>query len=150
MLQRQLQQDRSGCGLACVAMLAGIGYAQARTLARALDIGPKPYRHRVGAGVRSAPDGYFTDARQLRRMLRVLGLAAGAERTVSDWRECDGDGIVAINHDPSNDRWHWDVHLRDAGSACVLDPNARVRSERRTDFGRMRPVRFIPVSGARR
>jgi hypothetical protein len=146
MIQRQLQQDRSGCGLACVAMLAGIGYAQARGLAQALGVGPKPYRYRVGAGSRTARDGYLTDARQLRRMLKLLGLRSEAEREVSDWDECDGDGIVAINYDAANDSWHWVVHLRDRNGACVLDPNARVRSERRTDFGRMRPVRFIPVS----
>ncbi|MGH8082242.1 MAG: hypothetical protein ACREP7_16830, partial [Lysobacter sp.] len=74
MIQRQLQQDRSGCGLACVAMLSGIGYAQARTLARALGIGPRPHRDRSGAGARGNGTGYFTDARQLRQMLRVLGV----------------------------------------------------------------------------
>ncbi|MGO1070010.1 hypothetical protein [Lysobacter sp. CA199] len=149
MIRRQLQQDRSGCGLACVAMLAGIGYAQARNLARALGIGPKPYRYRVGAGLRNAREGYLTNARQLQRMLRLLGPRTGDERAVTGWDECDGDGIVAINHDPIDDRWHWVVFLRQNTGAWVLDPNPRVRSDRRTDFGRMRPARFIPVTGAR-
>lgn len=146
MIHRQLQQDRSGCGLACVAMLAGIGYAQARTLALALGVGSRAYRYRAGAGSHPVREGYLTDARQLRRMLKLLGLRTEAEREVSGWRECDGTGIVGINHDAVNDTWHWVVHLRDATGAYVLDPNARVRSERRSDFGRMRPVRFIPVS----
>lgn len=150
MIQRQLQQDRSGCGLACVAMLAGIGYAQARTLARGLGIGPKPYRYRTGAGLHTAREGYLTDASQLRRMLKLLGVASGAQREVSGWDECDGDGIAAINYDPVNRSWHWVVRLHDDTGACVLDPNARVRRERRTDFGRMKPVRFIPVRIASR
>lgn len=150
MIRRQLQQDRSGCGLACVAMLAGIGYAQARTLARALGIGPRPYRYRAGAGLRCAREGYLTDAAQLRRMLKLLGVATGPEREVAGWDECEGDGIAAINFDPIDGRWHWVVRLCDAGGDAVLDPNARVRSERRRDFGRMRPMRFIPVHAARR
>ncbi|MGH8080396.1 MAG: hypothetical protein ACREP7_07465, partial [Lysobacter sp.] len=81
-----------------------------------------------------------------------FGRRAGGdgEREVSSWDQCDGDGIVAINHDPVRERWHWVVHLRDRDGAWVLDPNARVRSERRTDFGRMRPLRYIPVQAATR
>lgn len=144
MIRRALQHDRSGCGLACVAMLAGIGYAQARTLARALHIGPRPYRYRAGAGVRTARAGWLTDARQLRRMLAVLRIATRAEREVDDWSQCDGDGLVAIN--PRDDgTWHWVVYLHGEGSPHVLDPNPRVRRERRRDFGRMRPARFVPL-----
>jgi len=144
MLQRRLQHDRTGCGLACVAMLAGIGYAQARTLARALAIGPRPYRYRAGGGLRTAREGWLTDARQLRRMLAVLRIRSGGERAVRDWRECDGDGLVAIN--PRADgTWHWVVYLHDPVSPRVLDPNPRVRRDPRRDFGRMRPARFVPV-----
>lgn len=146
MLQRRLQHDRTGCGLACVAMLAGIGYAQARTLARALAIGPRA--RPAGAGPRSAGEGWRTDARQLRRMLAVLRIGSGAERRVGAWRECDGDGLVAINA-RADGTWHWVVYLHDAHAPCVLDPNPRVRRDRRRDFGRMRPSRYVPVDLAR-
>ncbi|MFK3648025.1 hypothetical protein ACI2IY_06245 [Lysobacter enzymogenes] len=144
MIQRRLQHDRTGCGLACVAMLAGIGYAQARTLARALAIGPRPYRYRAGGGLRTARAGWLTDAQQLRRMLTVLRIRSGAERAVGGWSECDGDGLVAINA-REDGTWHWVVYLHDADSPRVLDPNPRVRRGERRDFGRMRPARFVPV-----
>lgn len=145
-VRRCLQHDRSGCGLACVAMLAGIGYAQARTLARALAIGPRLSRHRAGGGGARAPlESWRTDARQLRRMLAVLRIGSGSERAVGDWRDCGGDGLVAIN--PREDgTWHWVVYLHDPVAPRVLDPNPRVRRDPRRDFGRMRPVRFVPVT----
>lgn len=146
MIQRQLQHDRSGCGLACVAMLAGIGYVQARTLARALAIGPRPYRYRAGGGLRTARAGWLTDARQLRRMLAVLRIRTRAEREVTRWDQCDGDGLVAINA-RDDGTWHWVVYLHGDGGR-VLDPNPRVRRDARRDFRRMRPARFVPVERA--
>lgn len=140
MIQRKTQLDSTGCGLACVAMLGGIGYAQARSLARHLGIGPRD------RGARRGPrQAYHTSAAQLARMLRLLGARPGRERPLSRADALDCDGILAINHDPRDDSWHWVVYIHAEDGGYVLDPNPRVRSERRTDLGRMRCRSFLPV-----
>jgi hypothetical protein len=35
------------------------------------------------------------------------------------------------------------VFVRDASGVCVLDPKRALRTNRRTDFGRMKPKWFI-------
>ncbi|MGJ7902675.1 hypothetical protein [Lysobacter sp. 1R34A] len=146
MIQRKTQQDATGCGLACVAMLGGIGYVQARRLARRLGIGPRDRVLGRGGRARTVRNAYFSDAGQLRRMLELLGLHAGPERRLARWDALDRSGIAGIRYNRREDSWHWVVYLHGDEGGRVLDPNPRVRSERRTDFGRMKPHCFIPVS----
>ncbi|MGO1000690.1 hypothetical protein [Lysobacter sp. CA196] len=148
MIRRTTQQDATGCGLACVAMLGGIGYAQARMLARRLGVGPRDRVVGHGGTTRTIRNAYFSDAHQLRGMLKLLGLRAGAQRRLSRWDALDRSGIAGINYNHREDSWHWVVYLHSDDGGWVLDPNPRVRSERRTDFGRMKPHCFIPVSAA--
>ncbi|WP_223621318.1 hypothetical protein [Lysobacter sp. ESA13C] len=148
MIRRKTQEDATGCGLACVAMLGGIGYAQARVLARRLGVGPHDRVVGRGDQARTVRNAYFSDARQLRRMLKLLGLRAGPERRLARWEALDRSGIAGINPNRREGSWHWVVYLHSDEGGCVLDPNPRVRSERRTDFGRMKPRCFIPVAPA--
>jgi hypothetical protein len=145
-IQRKTQQDATGCGLACVAMLGGIGYAQARGLARRLGIGPRERVLGRGGQARTVRNAYFSDAGQLRRMLGLLGLQAGPERRLARWDGLDRGGIAGIRYNRRENSWHWVVFLHGDDGGWVLDPNPRVRSERRTDFGRMKPHCFIPVA----
>lgn len=144
MIQRKTQLDSTGCGLACVAMLGRIGYPQARALARHLGIGPADHDGH-GARRRGPRKAYYTSALQLARMLRLLGAQPGPERMLSRADALDCDGILAINHNRRDDTWHWVVYIHRDDGGYVLDPNPRVRSERRTDLGRMRCRSFLPV-----
>lgn len=147
MIRRKTQLDSTGCGLACVAMLGQIGYAQARSLARQLGIAPKASAEASGGNTgRRRKAAYHTSANELARMLRLLGARPGRERMLERADALDCDGILGINPNPRDDSWHWVVYIHDHDGGYVLDPNPRVRSERRTDLRRMRCRSFLPVS----
>lgn len=145
MIRRKTQLDSTGCGLACVAMLGHIGYAQARSLARQLGIAPKTSGEARGGATGRRRTAYYTSANELARMLRLLGARPGRERMLERADALGSDGILGINPDPRDDSWHWVVYIHDDNGGYVLDPNPRVRSERRTDLRRMRCRSFLPV-----
>lgn len=146
MIRRKTQLDSTGCGLACVAMLGHIGYAQARSLARQLGIVPKTSDELSGGAIRRRRKAYYTSANELARMLRLLGARPGRERMLERADALDSDGILGINPNPRDGSWHWVVYIHDDHGGYVLDPNPRVRSERRTDLRRMRCRSFLPVA----
>ncbi|KRB11538.1 hypothetical protein [Lysobacter sp. Root690] len=145
MIRRKTQLDSTGCGLACVAMLGDIGYAQARSLARQLGIVPKAPGEASGGATRGRRKAYYTSANELARMLRLLGARPGRERMLERADALDSDGILGINPNPRDGSWHWVVYIHDDDGGYVLDPNPRVRSERRNDLRRMRCRSFLPV-----
>lgn len=112
-----------GCGVACVAMVAGVGYW---TACEAI-FGPEPpLRHR-------------THTADLRRGLKRLGIDTAdrlsplGDRSLSDLA---ASAIVKAN--PRQDGWHWVVW--DAGRRRLLDP-------RQPTYQRYWVVSFLQVIG---
>lgn len=134
MVKRVIQKDRTGCGLACIAMLAGRTYGDVREAAVELKI------------VRTG--GFYMKTADIRKLGMVFNLHITAQRgrAFRSWEELPDTALVAIN--PRNDGlyWHWVVFVRRNGSEFVLDPKESVKTERRTDFGRMKAIWFLPVS----
>lgn len=130
-----IQENATGCGIACVAMLAGRSYAETRSDAGRL--------------------GIFADDRQLwsetgpvRRLLSYYNIAVeDSERPFSTWKELPDLALLAIKWRLVNERpcWHWTVFCRDHGEAWVLDPKAALRTNRRSDFGRIHPRWYLAV-----
>lgn len=125
-LRRIIQQDRNGCGLACVAMLAGISYRQACAIAE--------------------QRGWYADIRKngmpthrLRKLLRDSGVRTNPAVRTSRWERFSDLAIVCTNS-------HWAVFQRNkAGVERVFDSNASLKNGIRTDFSRIRPVFYIEV-----
>lgn len=120
------QVDTVGCGVACVASLAGVSYKRALETALELFAWSKCSRTQSG---------------QLRDLLEAFGIKTLRGRAVRDWDALPLCSIVAIN--PRGNDWHWVVHHRLHGDPVVLDP--RSSREARTDFGRMRLRSYIPI-----
>lgn len=112
-----------GCGVACVAMVAGVGYW---TACDAI-FGPEP------------PQRHSTRVADLRRGLKRLGIALTDRlsplggRSLSDLAT---NAIVKVN--PRQDGWHWVVW--DAGRRRLLDP-------RQPTYQRYRVISFLQVIG---
>lgn len=129
-LQQVIQQDRTGCGIACVATIACTSYSKVRHMAC------------IQFGWRE--DGvFYTMSLHLARLLDSLGYTAGRGRAVRHWESLPNLAIVAINPHKEDSGWHWVVFVRDDGNAYVIDP--RSKRKRRTDFGRMRLRSCIPI-----
>lgn len=135
-MRRVVQKDSSGCGIACAAMLGGVTYLRARK--KAVELG-------------LVPDGdgdYYTESWQLRTLLSELGVNSKRGRKVGQWSSIKSASIVGINYRAPNGQdpaWHWVIFVPTEAGGYVLDPLKRIRSARRTDFGRMHPFRYIPT-----
>ncbi|MBD8089046.1 hypothetical protein IFT48_03560 [Pseudomonas fluorescens] len=98
-IQRVLQHDNSGCGVACLAMVANISYLAARGVFDA--IGIPQIRPR---------NPYATNFKQLRQALTEFGVDSTLERW-RGWQHFSGVGILAVNAGPGSSprNWHWVV-----------------------------------------
>ena len=123
-MKRVAQLDPNGCGVACVAMLAGVSYRSACAL--------------------MFPDkrGNYTSHAQLRKALRRYGIGLGKRVSLSGQRLNDltVDGILSARIFWKGDDWsHWIVW--DARRQALLDPYDEQISLRLT-----RLVGFYPAS----
>lgn len=138
-----VQLERTGCGIAAAAALAGLSYGRTRAIAKSL-------------GISVEDDTLWSQTRHVRRLLRHLGVKAGrVEERFRGWEGLPDVALLSIKWHREEGRafWHWVVFVRDARGARVLDSRKGLRRNARTDFGRMRPKWFIAVSscaGARR
>ena len=136
-----IQEDNNGCGLACVAMLAGEAYSTIKT--RYVNYIQKKY------GGRSEAIG-FDD---IKMFLRDYNIKISNQKNFDDWNDIvvqrkNEALLVAINGKdlPSGDDfWHWVIY--DGENNLVRDPNNKVKNHERTDFSRMRPYFFHTLTG---
>lgn len=105
------QQGMSDCGVACLAMAAGISYEAAKA---AFDS--------AGLAVRRGRKvAYSSNFRELIDALSVTGVNAKRKR-FAGWGCIAGPSIVKTNVDAKGD-WHWVVAYLDAEQGIVLlDP----------------------------
>jgi ABC-type bacteriocin/lantibiotic exporter with double-glycine peptidase domain len=135
-----VQLERTGCGIASVAALAGVSYRAAQQTARRL-------------GVAASDDRLWSETVHVRRLLKQYGLRAPSAQTrFSSWSALPGRALLAIKWHRERGRpsWHWVVFVREEGRAYVLDSAVALKAHVRTDFGRMKPKWFIGVKERRR
>ena len=134
-----IQLERTGCGIASVATIAGLSYAKAKTVANAL-------------GIHADDDKLWSDTSHVRRLLRHLGYTTSSgEAPFKSWDALPDLALLSIKWHVELGRpfWHWVVFVREGAQAYVLDSKKTLRKNRRTDFGRMKPKWFIPVTHLR-
>jgi ABC-type bacteriocin/lantibiotic exporter with double-glycine peptidase domain len=130
-----VQRDRTGCGVASVAALAGVSYRQAKAAAARL-------------GIAVDDPLLWSHTGHVRSLLRHFGLeAAAGETPFRCWAALPAPALLAIKWHLERGRpcWHWVVFVRGPDGAAVLDPKQALRRNVRTDFGRMRPQWYIQV-----
>jgi len=130
-MKRIIQEHGTGCGIACVAMIAGSTYAEVMNVARQLFGWPASQR------------SFYTSSGQLRQLLEVFRVPSQQGRAVRNWSSLPDAAVVGINHNKNYDTWHWVVFCRAEEGEFVLDP--RSKRDKRTDFGRMSLRSYIPV-----
>lgn len=130
-----VQLERTGCGIASVATLAGVNYAQAKHVANRL-------------GISADDQKLWSEADHVRRLLKEYGFqAARHEVPFSSWEALPDLALLAIKWHEERGRafWHWVVFWRGPRGPVVLDSKRTLRRHVRTDFGRMKPKWCIPV-----
>ena len=134
-----IQLERTGCGIASAAAIAGLSYARAKAIAASLGISAQDQR-------------LWSETAPVRRLLGHLGVQTErSEHPFRSWASLPDLAMLAIKWHLEQGRpcWHWVVFVRDDRGARVLDPKKGLRRNIRTDFGRIRPKWFIPVNEVR-
>jgi len=130
-----VQLDRTGCGIACVAALAGVTYPQAKRAANRLGISVDDNR-------------LWSGTQDVRRLLKHFRLsAASGETPFVSWQGLPDVALIAIkwHREKGCPSWHWVVFWRSPQGPVVLDSKCALRRPVRTDFGRMKPKWWIGV-----
>jgi hypothetical protein len=133
-----VQLERTGCGIASVAAIVGLSYAQAKAIASAL-------------GISARDERLWSETAHVRKLLEHLGVKPGrSERPFRSWESLPDLALLSIkwHFEKGRPYWHWVVFVRADNGARVLDPNKRLRHHLRTDFWRMKPKWFIPIVDA--
>jgi hypothetical protein len=131
-----IQLERTGCGIASVAALAGVSYQAARQAASRLGISAEDHR-------------LWSETTHVRRLLKRYRLdACPGERPFRSWPALPERSLLAIKWRRIRGRafWHWVVCERKGGSTYVLDSSPSLKRHVRTDLRRMKPKWFIAVT----
>jgi len=121
-IQRIVQEDEQGCGIACVAMVSGKTYLQAK----------KFFLDHVFYPTDKKP---LTRHYQLRRALHKLGIAT-QKRLFRKWRSIEETAIVPISR-RLDGGWHWVVFVPNGLRPYVIDP-LKGKGRRRYDLRGLR------------
>ena len=129
-----IQEDETGCGIACAAMLAGSTYHAAKKRAKNLGIFPDD-------------ENLYSDIHDLRTLLESYNIRIGKKAPFRNWNTLPSTAIVAINYktDLDSPSWHWAVFHRGDTGPVVLDPSRRLKRNVRTDLGKVKPAWYVPV-----
>ncbi|MCW8964191.1 MAG: hypothetical protein OQL16_10365 [Gammaproteobacteria bacterium] len=130
-----VQEEITGCGIASAAAIAGITYNEAKATANSL-------------GIHAEDESLWSSSKHVRKLLAHLGVQADEnEKPFQNWASLPDCALLSTKWhiDKGKPYWHWAVFVRKDGQSYVLDPKKALKSNMRTDFGRMRPKWFIEV-----
>ena len=111
-----VQQDSYGCGVACLAMAAGISYEEARALFVRVGLGQR----------RKHKPAFSTNLSDLAMALSVAGLVS-VPRRWKGWSHLKGLGVIKIRASGSatGKGWYWCLAFQHADYGIVLfDPHS--------------------------
>jgi len=131
-----IQLERTGCGIAAVAALAGVSYGQVQRTAHQLGIFAHDRR-------------LWSETEYVTRLLQRYRIRpASSERPFRSWSSLPDLALLAIKWHREKGRpyWHWVVFVRDSEGERVLDSRQSLVRHVRKDFGRMKPKWFLPVA----
>src|SRR3546814_15810553 len=95
------QSDKTGCGIACVAMLANISYGEVKDIAVS----------ELGLG---ADGEFYTNTGQLRKLAKlvVVNISVTRSHMFKGWVHFQNKAIVAIKYSAQDNIWNWRVFGR--------------------------------------
>ena len=132
-----VQLERTGCGIAAVATLAGVSYREMQRMANRF-------------GIFAADPKLWSETGYVRRLLKEWGIrSVRTEVPFTSWEALPDCALLAVKWHKERERafWHWVVFWRGPCGPVVLDSKRGLCRHVRTDFGRIKPKWFIPIAG---
>ncbi|MGL5939279.1 MAG: hypothetical protein ACRC2S_02660 [Waterburya sp.] len=130
-----IQEEVTGCGIASVANIVELPYADVKAKANSI-------------GIFANDDVLYSSTEYVRRLLKEYDVqVSDTEISFSDWNSLPDLALLSIKYREENGRpfWHWVVFKRVRGKPMVLDSAAYLEKNERTDFDSMQPKWFIEV-----
>jgi len=131
-----VQEEKTGCAIACSAALAGVSYVTAKKMANGMEI--------------TAEDSVlWSETKHIRKLRAKFGIkTANQEIPFTSWKSLPDCALLAIKWhiEKGKPYWHWVVFVQESDRSYVLDPKKTLKTNIRTDFGRMKPQWSIEVN----
>ena len=130
-----IQEEKTGCGIASSAAIAGISYKEAKRVANNM-------------GIHAGDQALWSDPQHVRDLLSSLGVGSDNKQTpFTDWDSLPDCALLSTKWHLDNNKpfWHWAVFVREDGKQYVLDSKKALKRNVRTDFGRIKPKWYIEV-----
>ncbi|MEP3246112.1 MAG: hypothetical protein ABJN40_04855 [Sneathiella sp.] len=134
-LRPVFQRDITGCAIASTAWIAGEEYAAVKRGAEEI-------------GVDILKPSLWSDVAPMRQLLQRFDISVGArEIPFQSWGALPDQALLAVKWHLEQGRphWHWSVFSRQEGGAFVMDPKKALKTNIRTDFGRIKPKWYIEL-----
>lgn len=131
-----IQLERTGCGIAAVAAIAGVSYRQVQRTANRI-------------GIFATDPRLWSETARVRRLLQEYRLeTVSVEKPFRSWKRLPDLALLAIKWHREQGRpcWHWVVFVRDHDGERVLDSKRSLTCHVRRDFGRMKPRWYMAVA----
>lgn len=123
------QEDITGCAIACTAWITGNSYDVVKTTTEKI-------------GISITNPKLWSDINPVRTILTEFGITLSANPTeFTGWQFLPETSLLAVKYHLENEipHWHWVVAVKTTNEAFVMDPKKALRTNIRTDFGRMKP-----------
>jgi ABC-type bacteriocin/lantibiotic exporter with double-glycine peptidase domain len=130
-----VQEQETGCAIASSAAIAGVSYKEARKIANSI-------------GMYAEDSALWSETKFVRSLLKEFGIKTGKkEIPFTSWKSLPNCALLSIKWHLENNKphWHWVVFVRDSGNSYVLDSKKSLKTNVRTDFGRMKPKWYIEI-----
>jgi len=130
-----IQQELTGCGIACAAAIAGITYTKAKQIANRM-------------GIYANDPSLWSDPRHISILLNEMGIRTSEnQKTFKNWQSLPDCALLSTKWHLEGGKpfWHWAVFVRDGIEKYVLDSKNGLKTNVRKDFGRIKPKWYIEV-----
>jgi len=130
-----IQEEETGCAIASSAAIAGVSYQEARKIAHSI-------------GMYAEDSNLWSETNFIRKLIKKFGIKTGKkEIPFTGWESLPNCALLSIKWhiERGKPHWHWVVFVREGGKSYVLDSKKTLKTNVRTDFGRMKPKWHIEV-----
>lgn len=134
-MKQVVQEEKTGCAIACSATIACVSYKEARKIANSI-------------GMYAQDSALWSETNFIRRLIEKFGIKADKkEIPFTNWESLPNCALLSIKWhlERRKPHWHWVVFVRESGKSYVLDSKKTLKTNIRTDFGRMKPKWYIEV-----
>lgn len=146
-MKRIIQKDRSGCGIACVAMITNKTYESVRDVA--IEKGFRRKEHIRMVKKQGGKEPLFTSTNDLRKLAEYFGVVINCKKRkkFKSWEDLPNTAIMAVKWNKKKDLWHWVVFKRlKNGKQYIVDPRKLASKVKYTRLSKFKPIAgYLPV-----